>query len=504
MSDQNPAKSHRRRSVRRREERSLRNQFSRHIQLFHIGQVITSEMDFDTLFDVIAEQTNKIMGSERSSVFLADGQGKYLTAFVSTDLKRNEIKIHNNQGVAGWVFQNRLPLIISDVYNDPRFYSGIDQKTGFKTRNILCVPLVNRKNECIGTLQVLNKKTGDFIEDDRETLIYVANYVTVAIENSKLYEDLKASDRAKERAIDHLSHELNTPLAIIASAFKIIEQYVKNSGNKSILKAVVRGQRNIERLLNLQKTLDDIVKQVPTREKKQMMRLIDDVLIIFEGLDDQLVEQYKELLQILKNRMKSFYSTSEFAVEKISIDNILNDILAEDLPSNNRKYPEIRPKIEKGLFVNMDKKAIKKVLEGLLKNAVENTPNEGLIDVTAGPTGNGIRITFRDYGVGISEENQKSIFEGFFHTQSTNLYASKKPYDFNAGGAGLDLLRTKTLSERFNFSVNFESTRCKFIPLDSDLCGGSISSCPFIKSRADCLSSGGSTFSIEFKEARQV
>jgi GAF domain-containing protein len=78
------------------------------------------------------------------------------------------------------------------------------------------VPLVNRKKECIGTLQALNKNSGNFNEDDREVLSYLSNYITVAIENAKLYEELKTADMAKERVISHLSHELRTPLAIIA------------------------------------------------------------------------------------------------------------------------------------------------------------------------------------------------------------------------------------------------------------------------------------------------
>jgi len=77
---------------------------NRHIQLFHIGQVITSEINLDVLFEVIAVQTKKIMESERCSVFLEDETGTNLTAFVSTDLKRNEIKIPKHRDAAGWVF----------------------------------------------------------------------------------------------------------------------------------------------------------------------------------------------------------------------------------------------------------------------------------------------------------------------------------------------------------------------------------------------------------------
>ena len=100
----------RRTAFRRKEDRLLRKQIDTYIKLFNIGQVITSEMNFDALFDVIADQTNRILDSQRCSVFLIDDKGTYLTTFVSTDIKRNEIRIPCSHGIAGWVFSNQLPL----------------------------------------------------------------------------------------------------------------------------------------------------------------------------------------------------------------------------------------------------------------------------------------------------------------------------------------------------------------------------------------------------------
>jgi hypothetical protein len=97
---------------------------------------------------------------------------------------------------------------------------------------------------------------------------------------------------------------------------------------------------------------------------------------------------------------------------------------------------------------------------------------------------------------GITPENEKLIFSGFFHTQDTHHYASKKPYLFNAGDSGSDLLRARVLSERFGFSVDFSSMSCRYLPSDKDECPGSIASCPFIRGKEDCLTSGGSTFSL--------
>jgi signal transduction histidine kinase len=124
------------------------------------------------------------------------------------------------QGIAGWVFQNKAPLIINRPYEDSRFCREIDRQTGFQTLNLLCLPLINRHQECIGTLQALNKKEAPFSAHDLGMLSAVSHYVTIAVENAKLYQELKVLDQAKGKIIDHLSHELKTPLAIIRKSAK--------------------------------------------------------------------------------------------------------------------------------------------------------------------------------------------------------------------------------------------------------------------------------------------
>lgn len=103
-----------------------------------------------------------------------------------------------------------------------------------------------------------------------------------------------------------------------------------------------------------------------------------------------------------------------------------------------------------------------------------------------------------DYGVGITPGNQRRIFEGFFVARDTRAYSSKRPFDFNAGGKGADLLRMKIFSERYNFKINMTSARCKFIPEESDICPGRISRCAFCNSKEVCYHSGGTTFALFF------
>ena len=104
----------------------------------------------------------------------------------------------------------------------------------------------------------------------------------------------------------------------------------------------------------------------------------------------------------------------------------------------------------------------------------------------------------RDFGVGITKENQTRIFEGFFTTQETMDYSSKKPYDFNAGGKGADLLRMKIFSERYGFKIALKSSRCPFLAKVADACPGRISRCPHCQKGRGCHQSAATIFSLYF------
>jgi len=180
----------------------MRRRLRRYKKAFHVGQVITSEMDRDLLFEVIIHQTNEVLESERSTVFLHDDKAKQRWSLVGVGLKKREIRIPSDYGVAGWVFQHRTPVTVNNAYKDPRFYSEVDKKSGFRTRNIICVPLISWAGHCIGALQSINSSSGNFTDDDRELLAFISNYVTIALENMRFFEELKDLNKARERAIN--------------------------------------------------------------------------------------------------------------------------------------------------------------------------------------------------------------------------------------------------------------------------------------------------------------
>jgi len=384
-------------------------------------------------------------------------------------------------------------------------FSEVDKKTGFRTQNILCIPLINRKKECIGVLQTLNKKAGEFNEEDLELLTSATHYISIALENAQLYEDLKVLDRAKERVINHLSHELRTPLAIISGVFTKIHKELEHANIMGMDKTLDRGQRNLKRLMELQEKINDVLKQKPVEEKEKILDIIKSATDLVWELGETYTErQVADFLDIVSKRLESLYSTDEIRREEIRVGDFLHDLCNRALSSKGERELNIIRNFDESVCLFMDRKVLEKVCAGLLKNAIENTPDQGTIEITAKKQNGEILIVFHDYGVGITAQNQPMIFGGFFHTQDTEFYSSKRPYEFNAGGSGSDLLRMKCLSERCGFSVDFESTRCKYIPEDSDMCPGNISKCKFITKSSECLSSGGSTFSVKFPASYSI
>jgi signal transduction histidine kinase len=235
------------------------------------------------------------------------------------------------------------------------------------------------------------------------------------------------------------------------------------------------------------------------KEREGIIHLVEFASDFLEELKDDLMkESAGEILQRIITKLDSLYRIEEVVKEKIILKDFLEDLCTQAIRSMNGRRVEIVRRFREGICVEISKDVLRKVWGGLLRNAIENTPDEGRIEVWSDLDDSKVIIAAHDFGVGITPENQKMVFGGFFHTQDTFRYASRKPYSFNAGGCGADLLRAKVFSERLGFSIHFSSTRCRYLPSDTDECSGSISSCPFIKNRHECFSAGQTIFSLHF------
>jgi hypothetical protein len=154
--------------------------------------------------------------------------------------------------------------------------------------------------------------------------------------------------------------------------------------------------------------------------------------------------------------------------------------------------------LEKTSPVHMPEEILDIIVTGLVRNAVEYTPDGGKIQIQVFSKNNRPTLVIQDYGIGFTPEKLRLIFENYFTPPDSSEYTTKQPFEFNAGGRGFDLLRIKLFSERFNFTLDIDATRCRFIPADPDTCPGDIRRCRFCTTPDDCLNSGATTVTLTF------
>jgi len=159
---------------------------------------------------------------------------------------------------------------------------------------------------------------------------------------------------------------------------------------------------------------------------------------------------------------------------------------------------DLRVDVETSQNVSIPGRILSIILVGLIKNAVENTPDEGRVDISVKDMDKGVHLSVHDFGIGIAGKHRRLIFSGFYPTQATEAYSTKNPFDFNAGGRGADLMRIKIFSERYHFNIDMTSSRCSHLPTSTDTCPGEISACEFCQNPEDCHASGQTTFTVIF------
>ena len=179
-----------------------------HRLITELSQLFNLETSLDTVLTVSMYKLNHYMNSERSSIFVFDPLNKQLTSYSSLDLAKQEIRMSKSTGVAGWVFEHRMPAIINDAYEDSRFFRGVDDLTGFRTRNLICTAMIDDKGKCLGTIQSLNKTNGDFTTGDLELLNVTARLVAVALNKKSGYDEMLTTNIACEKMGNRLSAEL--------------------------------------------------------------------------------------------------------------------------------------------------------------------------------------------------------------------------------------------------------------------------------------------------------
>ncbi|MCX7857723.1 MAG: PAS domain S-box protein [Deltaproteobacteria bacterium] len=317
-----------------------------------------------------------------------------------------------------------------------------------------------------------------------------------ALRRSK--DELERLNIIKSKAIDHISHELKTPASVLLGSLKIIKKKLAEMNLIYTFEKMIDAmERNVSRILEISKETDELFRSQVEFERVSLTMEMDDFLKRLERMTEvpPTIRVHWEMIKdwLLKN----FLSENE-DIEDVELSSFIKDLIESLRKRIEHRQINISFKDGKKIFIRTNPRVLANTINAIVKNAIENTPDGGTVEIELEKLEDRVLTRIRDTGVGITQENLSYIFDGLFHTQATELYRSRNPYDFGAGGKGLELLMIRRYAIKYGFDVKVESKRCVHIPTEKDVCPGNTKLCKYISEPEECATTGGTVFTLSF------
>ncbi|MBI3005828.1 MAG: GAF domain-containing protein [Ignavibacteriales bacterium] len=359
-------------------------------RLIEASKIINSTLDLDKLLGLILDAATKSLEADRGTLYLVDDIKKELWSKVLQGNNMVEIRLPVGKGIAGYVAQTGETINIPDAYRDPRFNPEVDKRTGYRTRNMLCMPMKNKDAKVIGVFQLLNKKEGAFEKSDEQFIDALSAHASVSIENARLAQDMVQSERlsAVGRMASTIIHDIKNPMGTLRVYAQVMK---KKSGNEEAAKLA-----------------DEMIHQV-----------------------DRFVNMAQEILDFSKGQSSLNIQELEFA----EVMNGVLDFIQKDLEKN--KVELVRNANYSGK-IKMDQDKMVRVFYNIASNARDAMPQGGSLTVTTQQENGFVKIDFKDSGTGMPEEVKRRIFEPFVtygkkHGTGLGMSIVKKVIDDHKG-----------------------------------------------------------------------
>ncbi len=375
---------------------AIESRYQKLQNLIDASKSINSTLDLDKLLGLILDAATKSIGADRGTLYLVDDVKKELWSKILQGSNMIEIRLPVGKGLSGFVAEKGETILIPDTYADPRFNPEIDKQSGYRTRNMLCMPMKNKDGKLIGVFQLLNKKEGAFDAEDVNFIDAFSAHASVAIENARLAQEMVQNERlsAVGRMASVIIHDIKNPMGTLRVYAQVMK---KKSGNEEA-----------------NKLADEMIRQV-----------------------DRFVNMTQEILDFTRGVSASNFQDMEF---KTVMDDVLS-FIEKDLEKNNVKLVK-NPNFEG--IVTMDQDKIVRVFYNIASNARDAMPQGGMLTLTTALDGDYVRIDFKDTGTGMPDEVKKKIFEPFM------TYGKKH-------GTGLGMAIVKKVIDDHHGTIDIES-----------------------------------------------
>ncbi|MFT3679482.1 MAG: PAS domain S-box protein [Ferruginibacter sp.] len=381
-------------TVQLEKEKAL-TQNSLRLQLLNsVAKAVSEKLDEQSILQIVTDATTTITGAAFGAFFYntMNEYGESYMLFTLSGAPREAFEkfgMPRNTAVFHPTFSGQAVVRVDDITKDPRYGKAAPHfgmpKGHLPVVSYLAVPVVSTSGMVIGGLFFGHPEPGVFTSDHEGIVSSISALAAVALDNSRLFAQVKSMNEKKDEFIALASHELKTPLTTIKGYLQIIQQGEINETSQSFLEKTLR---QVENLNNLVSDLFDVSK----------------------------VESGK--LQLV--------------YERFDLRSLLTDII-EIFHQNKKTHTFLLEDAGEPLLVEADRQRIEQVIMNLFTNAVKYSPKAGKVYVKLEHTGREAKVMVKDEGMGLSIEQQKKIF--------TKFYRAENPGHISGLGLGLYLTR---------------------------------------------------------------
>lgn len=304
------------------------------LALSEIARTVNAQANLDKLLITIAEQTKMVLNADRCSVFLYDKEKNELWSKVALGIDESEeIRFSADKGFAGYAVKTGETIRIKDAYNDSRFNKEIDKHTGYRTYNLLCMPMRNIKFEIIGAFQVLNKKDSDFTDADEDILLAIGTNAGIAIENNLLFN-------IQQKMLEEQKQLFEGFIDTLAASIDARDKITLGHSNRVKLYSEL-----ISKQIGLNKDITEIISKAAMLHDIGKIGIRDAVLQKKGALTKEEYEHIKEHVKITydilckTNLNSSFAEIAEIAAshhEKYDGSGYFRGLKGDDIPLGGR------------------------------------------------------------------------------------------------------------------------------------------------------------------------
>ncbi len=389
-----------------------------------ISANMTATLDLEQVLAAAMQGIDAALQVEAGCLFLVNEQQGKLVARMSVrhgERREAVFSLALGQGLAGWVVQENSPLLVSDVRGETRFHPALNQALDIIARSVLCVPLVLR-DKAIGAIEVVNKLEGRFTEEDVALLSSIATSLAMAIDNARLYAEIKgfAEELARSQAqlvqsaklaatgklAASIAHEINNPLQAVQSCIYLVADGIgSDDPDKQYL---------------------DIAREELDRISKIVGRMVD---FYRPSQGDRKPTEVNGLLKNVLTLMSKRVQQSQVTA---------NTNLAPNLPLIMATADHL-----KQVFFNMILNALEAMPEGGELYVATRSVRSSVETIGGEKEETFVQIEFTDTGVGIAPELMDNLFEPFQTTKTK--------------GTGLGLSISYDIIERHGGQVKVKS-----------------------------------------------